>query len=257
MPYNVIEAFDQPWKRAQEGTTGGYWGIYDVHARPKFSMQGPVTEEPRWWLGWLAGAAGVALFVLAGVPRRGWLGLSGWGVLALAGFATGTALAWQYRQMLYACRDLLEWGWSWAACAGGLATAIVLARWLAARIGGAVSAILPGAWLRFAWLFLLALEGLLLVFDGRYRDFPLGLAVLPCIGYGLAGWLSGWAQATGLRLEERCLAVLVPVLAAVVVAQDLGLNPVTWLWLGLNLAIALPVLVAWRRKPVGLPANQA
>ena len=95
------------------------------------------------------------------------------------------------------------------------------------------------------------------MFDGRYRDFPLGLAVLPCIGYGLAGWLSGWAQAAGLRLEERCLALLVPVLAAVVVAQDLGLNPVTWLWLGLNLAIALPVLVGWRRRPVGLQANQA
>ena len=26
---NVIEAFDQPWKRALEGSTGRYWGIFD------------------------------------------------------------------------------------------------------------------------------------------------------------------------------------------------------------------------------------
>ena len=26
---NVIEAFDQPWKRWLEGATGGYWGIFD------------------------------------------------------------------------------------------------------------------------------------------------------------------------------------------------------------------------------------
>jgi len=255
MPYNVIEAFDQPWKRAQEGTTGGYWGIYDVHARPKFAMTGPVVEEPRWWLGWLAGAAAALLFAIAGALRREWRGLAGWAVLLLAGFAAGTALAWQYRQMLYACRDALEWGLSWAGCAGGLVTAIVLGRWLAARISGVAAPLLPGGWLRFAWLFLFALEGLLLVFDGRYRDFPLGLALLPCVGYGLAGWLSGWAQTAGLWLEERCLALLVPVLAAVVVAQDLGLNPVTWLWLGLNLALAVPVLVAWRR--VRLQPDQA
>ena len=248
MPYNVIEAFDQPWKRAQEGTTGGYWGIYDVHARPKFPMRGPVVEEPRWWLGWVAGGAGAALFLLLGLLRREWRGLAGWGVLALAGFATGVGLAWQYRQMLFACRDTLEWVLSSAGCILGLATAAVLARWLAARMSGGARSPLPGGWMRFAWLFLFAMEGLLLVFDGRYRDFPIGLAALACVGYGLAGWLSGWAETAGLRLEERFLAVLVPVLAATVVAQDLWLNPSAWLWLSLNLALALPVLVGWSRS---------
>ena len=30
---NVIEAFDQPWKRWLEGATGGYWGIFDRATR--------------------------------------------------------------------------------------------------------------------------------------------------------------------------------------------------------------------------------
>jgi glucan 1,3-beta-glucosidase len=30
---NVIEAFDQPWKRRLEGTVGGYWGLFDADTR--------------------------------------------------------------------------------------------------------------------------------------------------------------------------------------------------------------------------------
>ncbi|MEY2161828.1 glycoside hydrolase family 17 protein [Rhodanobacter sp. FW106-PBR-LB-2-11] len=134
MPYNVIEAFDQPWKRAQEGTAGGYWGIFDAQARPKFAMQGPVTEEPRWWLGWLAAAAGGVLFALAGgrrPPHR-----------PAARPAAGRHgqqqhAAWQYRRALYACRDGWEWALSLAACALALLTALRLARWMvAARLDG-------------------------------------------------------------------------------------------------------------------------
>jgi glucan 1,3-beta-glucosidase len=240
MPYNVIEAFDQPWKRAQEGTVGGYWGIFDAQARPKFAMTGPVVEIPDWWLGWLAGAAGAGLFVLAlRRHRRGAL------ALGLMGFACGGALAWQARQMAYACRDGWEWTLSALACLAALLTALRLARWLAAQLAGAPSTRAPAGGWRFAWLFVLALYGLLMVFDGRYRDFPLGLCALPCAGYALAAWLDGRARAPSR--EALFLAACLPVLAGVVVALELGEDPATWLWLALNLAIALPVLLAARR----------
>ena len=247
MPYNVIEAFDQPWKRAQEGTVGGYWGIFDVQARPKFAMQGPVTEEPRWWAGWLAGAAGTVLFALIGAWRRRWHGGRGWGALALAGAASGCALAWQYRQMLYACRDGWEWAVSFAACALALLTALPLARWIAARLAGVVAPAAPPRWLRLGWLFGLAFYGLLLVVDGRYRDFPLGLFLLPCVGYALFGWLGDRRAAAMPWLEERFLASWLPLLAAAVLVQEAGLSAVAWLWLGMNLLLAVPVLVDWQR----------
>ena len=253
MPYNVIEAFDQPWKRAQEGTAGGYWGIFDAHARAKFAMQGPVVEEPRWWLGWLAAAAGVALFALIGGWHRRWAGGRGWWSLSLMGFAAGGALAWQGRQMLFACRDRWEWTVSLLACALALLGALACARWISARLAGAAAHALP-RWLRMGWLFALAWYGLLLVCDGRYRDFPLGLFALPCVGHALVGWLRERDEVVLPLLEERFLAVLLPLLAAVVVLQEAGRTPVAWLWLGLNLLLALPVLTAWRP---GLQAQQA
>lgn len=246
MPYNVIEAFDQPWKREQEGTVGGYWGIFDVDAKPKFSMQGPVVEEPHWLWGVSAGVAGAVLFVLAGWWRREWRLRPARIAMALSGFACGTAMAWQFRQMWYACRDKVEWTFSLALCALAVLTAIALARWIGARLAGEPMRHSPDRRVRYAWMFALTLYGVLLVFDGRYRDFPLGLFWPPALGYVVVAMLEsgkGWMPSA----EERFLACAMPLLAAVTVAQDVGLNPGTWLWLGANLAMGGAVLLAWAR----------
>ncbi|TCV96130.1 exo-beta-1,3-glucanase (GH17 family) [Luteibacter rhizovicinus] len=266
MPYNVIEAFDQPWKRDLEGTVGGYWGIFDVDAKPKFPMQGPVVEEPRWTWALAAGGIGAIVFLLAGVWRRRWHGGAGWLALALTGFATGTALAAHTRLLLFACRNTTEWTIGIAAGVLALLTALSLARALAARLAGgvpaAVTTVAPTVvkrrrigrdWTdaftmqRFFWMFVLALYGLLLVFNGRYRDFPVGLFALPCIGFGLLGILRTRADRLLPLIEERMLAILLVLLGITVVGQELAANAVSWLWCGLNLAIAIPVLLAWQK----------
>src|SRR5262249_42528554 len=46
---NLIEAFDQPWKRQLEGTVGGHWGLFDAYQRaPKFAFGTAVSNHP-WW----------------------------------------------------------------------------------------------------------------------------------------------------------------------------------------------------------------
>ena len=59
---NIIEAFDQPWKRYQEGTVGGHWGlITDPPRALKFVWGAPVSNHPHWR--WQA-AGGVAFAAL-------------------------------------------------------------------------------------------------------------------------------------------------------------------------------------------------
>jgi len=44
---NVIEAFDQPWKRWLEGAVGGHWGIFDRAAQaPKFRLRRRRVRSP-------------------------------------------------------------------------------------------------------------------------------------------------------------------------------------------------------------------
>ena len=69
--YSIVEAFDQPWKRALEGTVGGSWGVHDNDRRePKFRLGAPLSNHPDWRL--KAGLGiGAALLVFASF----WLGL--------------------------------------------------------------------------------------------------------------------------------------------------------------------------------------
>ena len=46
--YFIMEAFDQPWKQAQEGSVGAYWGVWDADRQAKFPFKGLVREIPEW-----------------------------------------------------------------------------------------------------------------------------------------------------------------------------------------------------------------
>lgn len=48
LDYNLVEAFDQPWKVALEGTVGGAWGVLDEFRDPKFPANGQVSNLPQW-----------------------------------------------------------------------------------------------------------------------------------------------------------------------------------------------------------------
>ncbi len=67
--YNIIEAFDQPWKTS-EGTVGQWWGIFDAYGRPKFSLVGPVSPDPVWLERALLGAIIGSTISLAWIATR-------------------------------------------------------------------------------------------------------------------------------------------------------------------------------------------
>ena len=46
--YNIIEAFDQPWKRVSEGAVGGFWGLFDKDRNDKNVFAGDVSNFPNY-----------------------------------------------------------------------------------------------------------------------------------------------------------------------------------------------------------------
>jgi len=84
---NLIEAFDQPWKRQLEGTVGGYWGLFGSTKRePKFAWGEPVSDHP-WWVLQLVGGLMMAGAVFAAAMGAG--ESLRWGGTRNSGFASG------------------------------------------------------------------------------------------------------------------------------------------------------------------------
>lgn len=46
--YNIVEAFNQPWKSKFEGVVGANWGMISADRKPIFSLSNPVSKNPDW-----------------------------------------------------------------------------------------------------------------------------------------------------------------------------------------------------------------
>ncbi len=67
--YNLIEAFDQPWKRNNEGAVGGYWGLYDTQRQDKNVFEGNVPLiKP--WLSLTFISLGLWLLLMLLIPQK-------------------------------------------------------------------------------------------------------------------------------------------------------------------------------------------
>lgn len=248
--YNLIEAFDQPWKRISEGTVGGYWGLFDAWRGDKGVLAGPVSNLPDWprWLG-LSTLLLAAGLLLAGVPRTR---CAAWLLPPAAGLAAACCALW-VQQLSLDSRHLGEWLWHGALL---LLNLLVGARTLL-RINPPRSARRSrlGAWLerRAAWWLLAAgLAGawlmLALVFDPRYRSFPSAALLLPALGYLL------W-PVRGPRAELGLLATLLAICLPAMLWQESLLNGQA---LGWGLVSLLLLIALWRcRQPAARTAAQA
>lgn len=196
---NVIEAFDQPWKRALEGAVGGYWGIFDRSTDGlKFPLAGgAVSDHPYWRLQALAGVILAALaFAAAFVAgRKKGLAPHLWARIAALAFLPAILFGWTIETVWIESFSIGIWLRSLAFAAIAAIAPIVCAAAcgagrptpsFAALLGGrgerrdGLDRVLAGALIA---LTLVALEAALgLVFDPRYRDIPfapLTAATLP------------------------------------------------------------------------------
>jgi exo-beta-1,3-glucanase (GH17 family) len=199
---NLIEAYDQPWKRQLEGTVGGYWGLFDsVQRALKYPPGQTISNFPFWKLQMGCGM-GLSVLVFAAAAltlrRRPWTPrLSSWLAVAVSATAAGILLGVAGDKLFYEGYGVggwLQWG---ALLAAGIASPLLSAN--AAMSGRALPTFLDllgprdgkagGSALTYllgASLVVTALVGsetaLGFVFDPRYKDFPfasLTMAAVP------------------------------------------------------------------------------
>jgi exo-beta-1,3-glucanase (GH17 family) len=210
--YNLIEAIDQPWKRDLEGTVGGYWGIYDTALTPKFAFAGDI--QPRNDVGMivLAGLLGFALFL--GLVFYFQLGL-GYVTLGLsaAGTVFGISVWLQTQYLLSACRNILEWTTLGGLALAGWVMVIGLVLWVC-QTNKRYLLILKTCALILVCAAISAT--VLLIVDGRYRDFPISLFALPVLQLSFASIFLGLdIKPQRVLARVLCVALVVTTLCSI------------------------------------------
>lgn len=253
---NLIEAFDQPWKRLLEGTVGGYWGLFDDARRaPKFEWGDPVSNFPNWRS---VAASGIvaSLYVLFaawfGGRKLGPASLGRDLAAAAIALVTGLCFGWAASNLpmeSVVFGDLIR----------GL-VALVLALLVPAlatlaivrgdRLPGYEAPLDPISWrgadpvsqllgLCFVAAAVIAMQVALgFVFDPRYKDFPLASLSPPVFALAVTVFaVRPMTDAACPGLAERTTALLLTGSACFIVANEGVLN-----WEALWLAVLLVVL---------------
>jgi exo-beta-1,3-glucanase (GH17 family) len=231
---NIIEAFDQPWKRQLEGATGGYWGTIDrATGAPKFGFDGIVSDHPDWLMqafaGILLAVASFAAAWLAGrgreTPRFFWERivafsllpaiLFGWALerIPIDSFGAGGWLRSLAFALVTAAAPI--------TCATAYATgrmrpsfAALLSRSSAPR--DSVSAMVGATLVLLTLLSIVTALGL--VFDPRYRDIPFAPQSGAVVAFLVL--MMSTPRAAGPRATAEAVAAAVLAVSAVYIAVN-------------------------------------
>lgn len=251
--YNLIESFDQPWKRNLEGTVGGAWGLFGHDRQPKVSLHGPVIEIPQWKV-WLIGdVVGGILITLAAL---GWgrlirmprLDPWGWLITCASALASSGALTFYAFYLSRAARSPWEWAIYLVVWGLMLMSSVVISRVLAMP-GPCPTSILLG-WLRRLALIAATITVLGHAAAARYRDFPTSMLAIAVVGFVLLR-LRQTTDPLPRKPEDSLLATLVLACSIDVVFDEGWLNGDALVWaasLGLLALSILPLDILWDRK---------
>jgi exo-beta-1,3-glucanase (GH17 family) len=265
---NLIEAYDQPWKRRLEGTVGGYWGLFDSEQRAlKYPPGEAVSNFPSWKLQMAAGMTlSVLIFgsALLTLRRRPWTPrLASWVAVGISATTAGILLGVASDKLFYESYGVggwLGWGSLLAAgilspllCANALMSGGALPTFLEllgprdGRTRSALTVILGAALLVTT---LIGTETALgFVFDPRYLDFPFAALTMAVVPFAILMLLNRPQQ--GVRpIAEQVFAA---VLAVAVVYITFNEGTENWQSLWTCAMYFLLAVTLWRARGVQIP----
>ncbi len=259
---NVIEAYDQSWKRALEGTVGGHWGLIDDTRRElKFEWGAPVSNHPHWRSYAAGGVVFAAVIFTCGYISRRRNDVTAWSAVAavatVGGVAIGIALA------NIPLESLGVGGWIRSLAFGAVALLGPILGTMMIMSGRRVPAFwqiigrlrLPkldnvsaaAGLVLMATAVLAVATALGLTFDPRYKDFPYAPLASATVPFLLASFLQP------RRMEPRAAAELAAAVVLVVCTGYIILNEGYANWQSLLLCAGLICLAVTLARVRGAP----
>ena len=212
LDYNIIEAFDQPWKGITEGTAGAYWGVFTADREAKHKKGVKTDRYPNWQRWFVVSAMGAMVFALVivltlkkQIPTQKLIGISVISHVMISmtvlsglylGFTQASWINWTIIliQLYFTYLILVELSKSSQADKNNTSLGQTLA-YLRPQIATTVKtkpAAITLIYYLFTYIGIIMLWGMVL--HSRYRDFPIAFFLVPVLGI----WLSALFSANSM-----------------------------------------------------------
>jgi len=256
--YNLIEAFDQPWKRIKEGAVGGYWGLFSSERVDKNILSGPVSNFSNWRMLFVQSAA-IGLLTLLIARGHCDMGAGRW--LRFSAAMAGGAILIVLQGHQFSIISTNTYEYIWAAVVLSLCASVYLLA-LKAIASGTTPAHLSldvsldflrgksrlspeavAGVLRLGVIFCALIAVLGLVLDARYRSFNNFGFAIPALAYA---WF--FRKQKGQKMPSMLEHLGGLLLAAGGVAILINETPLNWqadIWVVICLLLAYPL---WREN---------
>ncbi|QKJ27706.1 glycoside hydrolase family 17 protein [Aliarcobacter cibarius] len=234
--YNIIEAFDQPWKRVSEGAVGGYWGLFDADRADKNVFAGDVSNFPNYlYLAFVS--LGLAL-AFSTMLRKKKLSKTRIIAFSIVNTIFALLLTLQIEQYYVISRNYLEA--SWAIIVVGLC--LYMYNFVLVKILQTTKDDFIPKYPFYLAAFLVFIISTNLAYNGRYENFEIyGFALL---AISFIYTLVGRFKELHFGLFEKLLGTTIFINAVVTLYNETILNVFSNIWFIITLVFASILIIS-------------
>lgn len=227
--YNIIEAFDQPWKRLSEGAVGGYWGLFDKDRMDKNVFKGEVSNFPNYK--YLAFASIFLVFSFSFLLLRK-AKISNNRLLAFTAINTLFSILYilQVEQYFITVRTNLEFVWAFVA----LFSHLFIYYYLLGNIANKIKSI--PLYLFYLSAFFVIVSNIILAFEGRYQNFEIYAFIISAISFL---WLfKNKYKEIDFGKSGKILSIILVITSILILLNETAYNIFSNIWILISLYFA-------------------
>lgn len=228
--YNIIEAFDQPWKRISEGAVGGFWGLFDKDRLDKNVFAGDVSNFPNYK--YLAFGSILLILIFSLLLKNKEISTKKILIFSVINTIFAILFILQVEQYNITVRTNIELIWAILV----LTTHIFIYYFLLSNISKNTKVDLLPIPLFYSSAVFVLISTLALAFEGRYRNFEIYVFAISAISF-LLSYKNKFKELNFGKFEKALSFVLIAS-SIYVVYNETFLNIFSNIWVLISLIFA-------------------
>ena len=226
--YNIIEAFDQPWKRLNEGAVGGFWGIFDKDRNDKNVFKGEVSDFPNY-IYLLLGSI-FLIFSFSFLLKNTNISSKRVFLFTLVNTIFSILYIFQVEQYFITVRNNIEFVWAFSV----LSIHLIIYYYALSKIVKRVDSI--PLFYFYISLFFVVVTNIILAFDGRYHNFEIYAFIISSASF--LYFFKGRIKELEFEAFEKVMFILILITSILVAYNETLLNIFSNIWILISFVFA-------------------